>query len=72
MPTALDSKLTKEVRSLGQLFQGDTVYRIPRFQRPYSWSNDELEDYYDDICKSIENEEDYYYFGSMVLSHQKQ
>lgn len=39
-------------------------YRIPRFQRPYSWDRDNIQDFWTDIVK--ENSGDYF-IGSMVV-----
>jgi uncharacterized protein with ParB-like and HNH nuclease domain len=39
-------------------------YRIPRFQRPYSWTRENLQDFWDDIVKE---EPDNYFIGSMVV-----
>jgi uncharacterized protein with ParB-like and HNH nuclease domain len=39
-------------------------YRIPRFQRPYSWTKENVQDFWDDVVKeSPEN----YFIGSMVV-----
>lgn len=40
-----------------------SYYEIPRFQRPYSWEKDNLEDFWKDVFKS--NEKDYF-IGSIV------
>jgi hypothetical protein len=39
-------------------------YRIPRFQRPYSWTRENIQDFWDDVVK--DNPSDYF-IGSMVL-----
>ncbi|MCL6417772.1 DUF262 domain-containing HNH endonuclease family protein [Aestuariirhabdus sp. Z084] len=54
----------KEVRSILQ----SGYYRIPRFQRPYSWEKDHIQDFWDDIV--IDNEDDYF-IGSMVVYKQQ-
>lgn len=38
-------------------------YRVPRFQRPYSWTTSEVEDFWDDV---VHSERDYF-IGSMVI-----
>lgn len=38
-------------------------YRVPRFQRPYSWDSSNVEDFWEDI---VESETDYF-IGSMVI-----
>lgn len=39
-------------------------YRIPRFQRPYSWTREEIQDFWNDIVR--DNPVDYF-IGSMVV-----
>jgi uncharacterized protein with ParB-like and HNH nuclease domain len=38
-------------------------YRIPRFQRPYSWTRENIQDFWDDIVKDAPEN---YFIGSMV------
>ncbi len=52
--------LDQDVRTL--LSSG--YYRIPRFQRPYSWTRENLQDFWDDIVR--DNPTDYF-IGSMVV-----
>lgn len=39
-------------------------YRIPRFQRPYSWTRENIQDFWDDIVKDRPTD---YFIGSMVV-----
>jgi uncharacterized protein with ParB-like and HNH nuclease domain len=39
-------------------------YKIPRFQRPYSWDKDNIEDFWNDV---IGNKVGQYFLGSMVV-----
>lgn len=39
-------------------------FKIPRFQRPYSWEKDEVDNFWEDITK---NKDDNYFIGSMVV-----
>jgi len=54
----------KDVRSILQ----SGYYRIPRFQRPYSWEKDHILDFWTDII--IDSEDDYF-IGSMVVYKQE-
>jgi uncharacterized protein with ParB-like and HNH nuclease domain len=40
-------------------------YRIPRFQRPYSWEREHVQEFWDDVI-ARESSEDYF-IGSMVV-----
>lgn len=54
----------KDVRSILQ----SGYYRIPRFQRPYSWEKDHILDFWTDII--IDSDDDYF-IGSMVVYKQE-
>ena len=53
MTTHIDgSKPDIQVRNLAQLFGGeDGTYRIPDYQREYSWSDDEIRDLFTDLIE---------------------
>ena len=56
-------KIESHDRTIEQLLRGD-YYSIPRFQRPYSWGVQQLEDFWDDVV--IESNDDYF-IGSVVV-----
>jgi len=41
-----------------------TYYKIPRFQRPYSWERENVEEFWDDVVKDSNGD---YFIGSMVV-----
>jgi len=59
-----------ERKTISDMFSSDTAYRIPDYQRPYSWSEEELEDLWEDLYESYINKNenlDYYFLGSVVV-----
>ena len=54
--------------TIKQLF-GDTyaLYQIPRYQRAYSWGNDELDKLWDDIKEAKQNDPNYF-LGSIITA----
>ncbi|WCL50803.1 DUF262 domain-containing protein [Leptospira sp. GIMC2001] len=56
-------KITSIDRNIKKLFDSG-FYRIPRFQRPYSWDRDNLDEFWNDVK---ENESGDYFLGSMVV-----
>src|SRR6476646_2664769 len=54
--TCIDKEL-KTILSSG-------FYKIPRFQRPYLWEKEQVEDFWSD---AIANEDPDYFIGSMVV-----
>lgn len=57
MKIEADDKEIQDIFSLG-------YFKIPRFQRPYSWEIDEVESFWNDI---INEGEENYFIGSMVV-----
>lgn len=50
-------------KSIKNIF-GSNYYKIPRFQRPYSWDRDNVEEFWQDAV--LESDEDYF-IGSIVV-----
>jgi hypothetical protein len=57
-----------ENNTFRKLIGNGLTYRIPRFQRDYSWANDEWEDLWADILDTLEaGKENAHYMGYLVL-----
>src|SRR5688572_27119521 len=56
-------QVTPVSRTLGQVFRGNFL-RIPRFQRPYSWDQENLSDFWHDL---VDRDDDDYFMGSIVI-----
>lgn len=56
--------------SISELF-GDTknLYKIPKYQRPYKWESEQVEQLWDDILESYENEVPNYFLGSVITAN---
>ncbi|MBK6483748.1 MAG: DUF262 domain-containing protein [Chitinophagaceae bacterium] len=54
--------------TIKQLFGNtDSLYQIPRYQRPYSWNDEQLEKLWDDLKESHENNPNYF-LGSVITA----
>lgn len=53
--------------SIGSLLRRATPYTVPRFQRDFSWTEEEVEQLWDDINRAISDAADSYFIGSIVL-----
>jgi len=60
-------KITCLDKNVGKLLN-ESFYRIPRFQRPYSWDRNNIEDFWKDAI--VENE-DQYFIGNFVVYDDK-
>jgi hypothetical protein len=56
-------KITPKETNIAAIFSSNFLV-IPRFQRPYSWDKDNIQDFWEDIFASKPND---YFFGSMVM-----
>lgn len=64
-----DTFEAKEV-ALGKLFDNDYLFRMPVYQRPYSWTPEETEALLNDLIGAMEDETsaaEPYFLGSIVL-----
>lgn len=55
-------KVKSDDRTIGEVLQGHFLH-VPRFQRPYEWTREEVDDFWDDIHGATSD----YFIGSMVL-----
>ncbi len=53
--------------TIAELFGNqDSLYKIPRYQRPYKWEDDQVEQLWDDIFESYESGYKNYFLGSVI------
>lgn len=62
-------KLNAETRTIGAILKEEFFYRVPEYQRPFSWDSDNFEDLIDDILEA--NKEQEYFLGTIVLHKQE-
>ena len=54
--------------SIKEIFgNADSLYQIPRYQRPYSWGDEQLEKLWEDLVDAKENEPNYF-LGSIITA----
>lgn len=55
--------------SIGELFGNkDALYKIPQYQRPYKWEDEQVDKLWEDILDAFENEEPNYFLGSIITA----
>jgi len=55
--------------TIGELFGNkDALYQIPRYQRPYSWGDEQLEKLWDDLIEAQQFKEPNYFLGSVITA----
>ena len=60
--------LNAEQRNIMDLFVNEKLYKIPGYQRPYSWNFDQCEQFYRDLYDAFLRDDDYF-IGNLVLAH---
>lgn len=60
--------------SISQVFtDGDPLYKIPQYQRPYSWRDDQVNQLWEDVYESFKNNQEdievdnNYFLGSLIV-----
>lgn len=51
-------------RTVEEILSGPSYYRIPRFQRPFSWESEHIDEFWND---AIQNRDEGYFIGPMVV-----
>lgn len=55
--------------SIRELFgNADSLYKIPQYQRPYKWEDEQVEKLWEDIYDAFENKDDNYFLGSVITA----
>lgn len=58
-----------EAKTIMEVFNGANLYKIPVFQRPYSWKEDQVTELFDDINDAFRESYSYYFLGSIILTN---
>ncbi len=61
----MDTPLNASASSAGGLISG-SIFEVPPYQREYSWTKDQVGDFFQDIHRSLE--EDSYFLGLIILT----
>lgn len=64
-----DETFKPENKTISEIFNCDGIYRIPNYQRQYSWTNEQLEVLWEDLYEGYENKSNdrCYFLGSIVV-----
>lgn len=55
--------------SIRELFgNADALYKIPQYQRPYKWEDEQVDQLWDDVYEAFQNEEANYFLGSIITA----
>lgn len=55
--------------TIGELYGNkDSLYKIPQYQRPYKWEDEQVYKLWDDIYEAWESDESNYFLGSIITA----
>ena len=55
--------------SIRELFgNADALYKIPQYQRPYKWEDEQVDKLWEDIYEAYDNNEENYFLGSIITA----
>lgn len=61
-----------EAKTIMKIFcDADSYYRIPDYQRPYSWNDAQIEQLWEDVYSAMESDDESYFLGPMILIRTK-
>ena len=55
-----------EEKDLASIFADNHIYEIPKYQRPYSWTEDNVSELLSDVGDAFENKVSEYFIGSII------
>lgn len=56
-----------ENQTISEIFKCDEIYRIPEYQRQYSWTDEHLEELWEDLYTEFTQKNKCYFLGSIVV-----
>jgi len=64
------AEIKAEKVEIGKLFSENYQFKIPNFQRPFSWKRDNFDKLFGSIYDAFVNNQDEYFLGSIILQEQ--
>jgi len=55
-------------KTIQEIFDGNSYYQVPSYQRPYSWESEQVDELWEDIYSAFDNDDDEYFLGSIILT----
>ncbi|NBZ89443.1 DUF262 domain-containing protein [Stagnihabitans tardus] len=53
---------------IGSILRDGKPYLVPKYQRDYSWTKDEVEQLWEDITRALKDQQSTYFIGSIVIN----
>jgi uncharacterized protein with ParB-like and HNH nuclease domain len=59
--------LPPELKAMEALLSGDKAFVVPKYQRNFSWTKDEVQELWEDTCAAVEHSKQDYFLGTIVV-----
>ena len=63
------SNIDSRLMSFGELFIGSNYYAVPNFQRDFSWTETQIDELWNDITNTINENRQEHFMGAMVVKN---
>ena len=63
MPSGI---LPPELKTVEEILSGDKIFIIPKYQRHFAWTKDEVQELWEDVGTAIEGGKPDYFIGTIV------
>ncbi len=65
------TQISSELQSVGEIIKTDYRYLVPAYQRNFSWTKDEVEQLWNDVNDSMEENRSEYFLGTIVVTEER-
>ncbi|MDF5718542.1 MAG: DUF262 domain-containing protein [Rhizonema sp. NSF051] len=65
------SSIDSRLMSFGELLTGNNSYTVPSFQRDYSWTEAEVDQLWDDLRETLDENRSEHFIGAVVVNNSK-
>lgn len=63
----METKIEAKEVKIGEIFSPNFMFKIPIYQRNFSWNNDDFDVLFEDIAESMDTDQKQYFLGSILL-----
>jgi uncharacterized protein with ParB-like and HNH nuclease domain len=63
-----EEALSPDLCTVAQLFKSNAIYTVPVYQRSFAWRAEQIEQLIRDIRDAIENGEEKYFLGNVIVT----
>jgi uncharacterized protein with ParB-like and HNH nuclease domain len=66
-----DTKIDSELETIGHILTTDFRYKVPAYQRNFSWTLEEVDQLWQDVIQAMEENRSEYFLGTVVVDEDR-